>query len=164
MKTLYLFRHAKSSWDNPDLDDYHRPLNSRGEKDAPKMGKRLRRAGVNPNLICSSTAARAITTARLAAEEMDYPATSIREEKRLYHAGPDELLNLLRSLNDSLDTVMLVGHNPGLTEFANSLLDEEIDNIPTAGIVGARLAVNSWKDVKWGCGKMMMNEYPKKDK
>ncbi len=164
MKTLYLLRHAKSSWDNPDLDDHHRPLNHRGEKDAPKMGKRLRRAGVKPNLICSSSATRAITTARLAAEEMDYPAKSIREEKRLYHAGPDELLDFLHSLNDGVDTVMLVGHNPGLTEFANSLLDEEIDNIPTAGLVGAQLGVNSWKDVKWGCGKLTMNDYPKKDK
>ncbi|MBL7849258.1 MAG: histidine phosphatase family protein [Cyclobacteriaceae bacterium] len=163
MKTLYLLRHAKSSWEDAGLDDYHRPLSPRGEKDAPKMGKRLRREGILPNLICSSSAARAIATARLAAEEMNYPVKTIQQEKKLYHAGPEEILGFLRSLPPSLESVMLVGHNPGLTEFANDLLNEEIDNIPTAGVIGAKLSVDSWKEVKWGCGKMFLYDYPKKE-
>jgi phosphohistidine phosphatase len=164
MKTLYLLRHAKSSWDDASLDDYHRPLNSRGEKDAPKMGKRLRREGIAPNLICSSSAVRAITTARLVAGEVGYPVESIQQEKKLYHAGTEEILEFLKTIPPALDSVMLVGHNPGFTEFANDLLNEEIDNIPTAGVVGARLAIDSWKDARWGCGKLFLFEYPKKEK
>jgi phosphohistidine phosphatase len=163
MKTLYLLRHAKSSWDDSSLDDYHRPLNHRGEKDAPRMGKRLRREGALPKLICSSSAVRAITTARLVAAEMGYPVEAIQQDKKLYHADPDELLYFLRSIPPSIDSVMLVGHNPGFTEFANNLLDVEIDNLPTAGAIGARLAIDSWKETSWSCGKMFMYEYPKKE-
>lgn len=162
MKTLYLFRHAKSSWDNPDLDDTQRPLNHRGEKDAPKMGKRMRKAGVKPQCIYSSPAVRARETARLAAEELGVPSGDIRQDPKLYHPGPESLLDFLRSLPDAQDTVMLVGHNPGLTEFANDLLDESFDNIPTAGVVGARLNISFWKDARWGCGTLFLYEFPKK--
>jgi len=161
VKTLYLLRHAKSSWDNPGLDDYHRPLNERGERDAPRMGKRLRKSDVLPDLICSSSAVRAITTARMAAAEMGYK-NPIREEKKMYHAGPESILEIVRGFDDSHHTVMIVGHNPGFTEFANDLLDEELGNIPTAGVVGGRLKINSWKEAKWGCGEMFLFEYPKK--
>lgn len=164
MKTLYLLRHAKSSWDDAGLDDYHRPLNQRGERDAPRMGKRLRHAGINPNLICSSSAVRAISTARLVAAELGYPAESIQQDKRLYHAGPEEILDVLRSIAPATDSVMLVGHNPGFTEFANDLLNEDIDNLPTAGVIGARLPIDSWKEARWGIGKMFLYEYPKKEK
>ncbi len=162
MKTLYIVRHAKSSWDNPDLDDFQRPLNNRGEKDAPKMGKMLFREGAKPKLICSSPANRALTTAQLVAAELGYPVNSIREEQKLYHAGEEAILEIVRSLDDSLDTVMIVGHNPGFTEFVNDLLDEEIPNIPTAGVVGAKLNIASWKEARWGCGEMLFFEYPKK--
>ena len=163
MKTLYLLRHAKSSWDDASLDDYHRPLNHRGEKDAPRMGKRLRREGILPNLICSSSAVRAITTARLVGAEMGYPVEAIQQDKKLYHAGPEEILSFLRTLPPTIDSAMLVGHNPGFTEFANELMDEELDNIPTAGVIGARLSIDSWKEAKWGCGKIFLYEYPKKE-
>lgn len=156
-----MLRHAKSSWDNPSLDDFHRPLNERGERDAPRMGKRLRKSGVLPDLICSSSAVRAITTARMAAEELGY-TKAIREEKGLYHAGSEGILSIIRHFDDGHETVMIVGHNPGFTDFANELLNEEIGNIPTAGVVGGRLKVDSWKDVKWGCGEMFFYEYPKK--
>lgn len=126
------------------------------------MGKRLRKAGIKTDLICSSTAVRAITTARLAAEELNYPAKSIREEKKLYHAGSETMLSILQGFPDEHGAVMMVGHNPGMTEFANELLNETINNIPTAGIVGARLNINSWKEVRWGCGAMFLFEYPKK--
>lgn len=163
MKTLYLLRHAKSSWDEPGLNDYHRPLNHRGEKDAPKMGKRLRKSDVHVSLIISSPAVRALSTAKLVGEELGVAPQSIREEKNLYHAGPEAMLSIIRSLSDSLDKVMLVGHNPGLTEFADQLLDEDLGNIPTAGVIEARLKIDSWKDASWGCGVMELYEYPKKD-
>ncbi len=162
MKTLYLLRHAKSSWDNPGLSDHDRPLNDRGEKDAPRMGKRMRKHGVKPDLICSSTATRAITTARKASEEMGYTLDDIQQTRKLYHAEGEEMLEFLRSIPESHESVMLVGHNPGFTEFANGMFNEEIANIPTAGIVGGRLEIDSWKEAKWGCGKMFLYEYPKK--
>lgn len=127
------------------------------------MGKRMRNAGIKPQLIISSPAVRAIATARLAAGEMEYPAEKIKQEKRLYHAGGDTFLEQLQSLADSFDHVMLVGHNPGLTEFANDLLNEEIGNIPTAGFVCGKLEIDSWKDAKWGCGKLESFDYPKKE-
>jgi len=163
MKTLYLLRHAKSSWDDPNLDDFDRPLNHRGEKDAPKMGKRLRKAETKISFIYSSPAARAIITARLVAEELSIPSASIYEEQRLYHAGPREMLAVVQTFSEEIDTAMVVGHNPGLTEFADELLNEDFGNIPTAGVVGAKLNVTTWKDVRWGCGKMEMYEYPKKE-
>lgn len=164
MKTLYLLRHAKSSWDDASLDDFQRPLNQRGEKDAPRMGKRLRKEGISPRLICSSPAVRAITTAQRVAEELGYPIEEIRQEKKLYHAGPDEILEILRSMPTGIESVMLVGHNPGFTEFANDLFQAEISNLPTAGVIGGKLAIDAWKDAHWGCGKMMLYEYPKKEK
>lgn len=164
MKTLYLLRHAKSSWDNPDLEDFDRPLNARGEKDAPRMGKRLRKGDLKPELICSSPAVRAITTARLVAEEMEYPVNTILRVEKLYHAGSETILGVLRGIDDRHGSVMLVGHNPGFTDFANDLLDEEFGNIPTAGVVIARLNIKSWKEARWGCGELLRYDYPKKEK
>jgi phosphohistidine phosphatase len=163
VKTIYLLRHAKSSWDNPGLDDFDRPLNDRGENDAPRMGKRLRKSGIKPQLIISSPAARAIATARLAAEEMQYPTEQIKQDKKLYHASGDTFLSCIQSLDDSLDHVMLVSHNPGLTEFADALLNADIGNIPTAGFVYGKLKIDSWKEAKWGCGEMESFDYPKKE-
>jgi len=162
VKTLYIARHAKSSWEDPDLEDFQRPLNGRGEKDAPQMGKRLHKLDVSPRLISSSPANRALATARHIAEALHYPSREIQEEQKLYHAGEETILDIVRSFDDKFDAAMIVGHNPGLTEFVNDLLNEEIGNIPTAGVVGGKLAVHSWKDVNWGCGKMIFFEYPKK--
>lgn len=163
MKTLYLFRHAKSSWDDRDQNDFDRPLNHRGKKDAPRMGKRLRKADAGISFICTSPAVRAGATARLVAEELSIPRNSIREERRLYHAGPEEILAIVQSFSEEIDKAMVVGHNPGLTEFADELLHEDLGNIPTAGIVGATLNVQLWKEVRWGCGKMVFYDYPKKE-
>ena len=126
------------------------------------MGKLLRKEGIIPQLIVSSPATRALATARIASSEIDYPTGKIKEEQKLYHASEDAILSIMKSLDDSLESVMVVGHNPGLTEFVNALLDEEIANIPTAGLVGARLNINHWQDARWGCGEMTLYEYPKK--
>jgi len=163
VKTLYIIRHAKSSWEDPDLDDFDRPLNDRGEKDAPRMGKRLHKMNVQTNLICSSPANRALTTAKYIAEAIHYPDHAIVENPRLYHAGDDRILDIIRTFDPGIETAMIVGHNPGLTDFVNALLGEGIRNIPTAGVVGGRLKINLWKEAKWSCGGMFLFEYPKKD-
>jgi len=165
MKTLYLIRHAKSSWDDPDLGDFERPLNKRGKKDAPNMAKRLKEKRVTPDLMISSPAIRAFDTCKEFAKILDYDKDKIKTEKRLYHANEDQILTVIRELKDrerdEEEVVILFGHNPGLTEFANVLLNESIDNIPTCGIVKAHLKIDRWKDASIGCGALESFDFPK---
>ena len=162
VKRLYLLRHAKSSWDDGGLPDVARPLNKRGMRDAPAMGKRFSARGFMPDIIVSSGAVRAETTARAVAREMGYPANRIRREDALYLAGPATLLEIVRRADDELDSLMLVGHNPGMTDFANSLSDLRIDNLPTCGLYCVDFAVAGWRDVEAGAGTLVCFDYPKK--
>jgi phosphohistidine phosphatase len=165
MKKLYLIRHAKSSWDNVEMNDFDRPLNERGEKDAPHMAKVLKHRDAVPDRMITSPANRALSTCRAFAKVLDFEKKKIITEQKLYHANPDAILKVLSSLpehKDKEDAVFLFGHNPGITEFANDLLNISIDNIPTCGIVSATLAINQWKDISFGCGKMDSFDYPKK--
>lgn len=162
MKQLYLVRHAKSSWDFPDLDDFDRPLSARGERDAPKMGKRFKEREITPDLVVTSPAVRARTTCDVITETLGLPQTLIKEDEDLYHSSDDEMFSIVRALPDKHDKVMMFGHNPGFTDFVNSLIDEHIDNIPTAGMVGIRFKVDSWKDIKPGGGQLAFFDFPKK--
>jgi len=164
MKTLYLVRHAKSSWDYPDLDDFERPLNKRGMRDAPKMGKRLKERDILPDLLLSSPATRAINTAREIAYQIDYPEENIETDEEIYHAGKDILLRVLRAQNDSINSIMLFGHNPGFTNFANAIANQDIDNVPTAGIVAIEFKNAGWGNLDFGDGKLLFFDYPKKNK
>ena len=161
MKTLYLVRHAKSSWDNPALRDFDRPLNERGKTDAPRMGQRLNKRGVMPELILSSPARRARSTARKIAREIDYNLNQIQFADNLYHAAPNTILQVLSRLPDSFQSVMVVGHNPGLTDFVNEYIGVRIDNVPTCGVVAARFKVQSWKDLSAVTGELIFFDYPK---
>ncbi len=164
MKKLYLIRHAKSSWDNPSLDDFDRPLNGRGEKDAPKMGKRLKKNGVVPDLIISSTALRAYKTALVIANEVNYEQERIFPLDELYHASPDMMLEVLQHTADNIQSLFLFGHNPGLTDFANRLSTTHIDNIVTCGVYALQWDVSAWKDVQLdGKAKLLFYDYPKKE-
>jgi phosphohistidine phosphatase len=147
LKILILVRHAKSSWKDASLADRDRPLNKRGKRDAPEMGRRLAARGAAPDLIVSSPAARALATARIIAEAVGYPVDAIREDERLYLASPTELLEAIRDLDDGYDRVFLFGHNPGLTELVNELSEPAVDNVPTCGLVELRLAAERWADV-----------------
>jgi len=162
MKTLYLVRHAKSSWNFPELADIDRPLNSRGAKNAPQMGKRLHQKGIQPDLLLSSPANRAISTAYDMAKEIGYPSEMVQSSKDIYHAGESELLRIVQKQDDQHSTIMLFGHNPGFTWFANSLTGEYIDNIPTAGIVAINFDCDSWGEIEFYQGKMEFFDYPKK--
>ena len=163
MKKLYIIRHAKSSWDNLDLRDFDRPLNDRGLKDAPRMGKRLKERGVQPDLMVSSPAVRAMATCRALAKALGYPEDKIKIDKRLYQAAEEQLLTVIKECKKFQDpgVLLVVGHNPGLTEFANRLLDDAIDNIPTCGIVAGELNIQSWEEVEWGCGEREFFDSPK---
>jgi phosphohistidine phosphatase len=161
MKMLYIVRHAKSSWDEPQQDDFDRPLNDRGRKDGHKMGNRLGERGITPDLIISSPAVRALATARLLASALNYPENNIRQERSIYHGSMESLLDVIRKVGDKYEIVMMVGHNPGLTEFSNDLLRESIDNIPTTGVVAAKLKIDLWKDAAKGCGNLLFFDFPK---
>jgi phosphohistidine phosphatase len=163
VKTVYIIRHAKSSWNDPALDDFDRPLNDRGKRDAPRMGKRLKEKDINPDLMLSSPAKRAFSTARRIAKVLKYEKDAIKLDRRLYHADEEIILDVIQNVKDKHQVIMVFGHNPGLTDFVNSLQDEEldIDNIPTCGIVTFHLNVDSWKDVNWGKGKIVFFDYPK---
>ncbi len=164
MKTLYIVRHAKSSWDFPELTDHERPLNKRGKRDAPKMGKRLKKKGILPDLIISSTANRALTTCEVIAEAIGYSNSRIMADRNVYHAGSNTLLEVMHHTNDNFASLMLFGHNPGFTDFANRLAQTDIWNIPTCGVFACTFDVNSWKEVEFGKGKLSFFDYPKKDK
>ena len=166
MKKLYLVRHAKSSWDNIEMGDFDRPLNDRGEKDAPHMAKLLKHRDVVPDRMITSTAVRALSTCLAFAKVFDFDKKKITAEKRLYHASAETIIKILESLpehKDEEDVVFVFGHNPGITEFANELMNVTIDNIPTCGIVEATLDIENWKDISFGCAKMDSFDYPKKE-
>ena len=138
MKTLTIFRHAKSSWDDNDLADRDRPLNHRGERDAPVMGERLKESGIRPSLILASPAARAWETAKLVAREISYPLEFLQREPGLYLAGVNKLFDIVAAQDEGFNNIVIVGHNPGLTDLANALLPGVTTNIPTAGFVSVR--------------------------
>lgn len=163
IKTLYLVRHAKSSWKDSSLDDIDRPLNKRGKRDAPRMASRMNKRGVFPDLMISSPALRARITCDVMAGTLEYPKGEIEENDRVYHASESTLLSVVQDVEDTWKTVMVFGHNPGFTDFANSLCDEAIDNIPTCGIVGCKFEVNSWDEIDFGKGRMILFDYPKKE-
>jgi phosphohistidine phosphatase len=163
MKQLLIHRHAKSSWKFGGLSDFERPLNDRGKKDAPIMAKHLAKMGVKPDVVISSPAVRAITTALEFAEKTNYPDSKIIIEDKIYEAGLFDLLDLIRNIDDKFDKAVIFGHNPAFTSLANSLSkDFKVDNIPTCGVVALEFSVNSWSDIETGSGKLLFFEYPKK--
>jgi phosphohistidine phosphatase len=146
MKTLTLIRHAKSSWKYTDLADRDRPLNKRGKQDRYLIGQRLHEMGVQPDRIFSSPALRALKTANIIADLLDYPRNRIIIEESIYMHGADALLNLIRGLADQWRCVLLIGHNPDLTTLANDLTDAHITNIPTCGVASITLTTDRWCD------------------
>lgn len=163
MKTLILIRHAKSSWKDPTLPDLKRPLNKRGKKNAPEMGKRMFKRRMIPDLFVSSPAKRAMVTAKTLAEEVGYRVSSIEMEDKIYEGGVTELLEVIWSLEDKFSKVALVGHNPGFTELSNYLAEAGIENVPTCGIVEMEFEVASWRDIGTDPGKLIHFDFPKKE-
>jgi phosphohistidine phosphatase len=162
MKTLYVIRHAKSSWDDPTLSDFDRPLNKRGLKDAPEMGKRLHKSPVAPDLLLSSPAERALATCTIIADEIGYAKIKIKTERNLYHADDAQILSTVQALDNKHSVVWIFGHNPGLTDFVNLIANAGIDNIPTSGVVACTLNISSWVEATSGKGVVTFFDYPKK--
>ena len=162
MKTLYIVRHAKSSWKEHGTTDFDRPLNKRGERDAPHMGKVLKSVNIIPDIVYSSPAKRAITTCRIMCDELGYEEDRIIQSQSIYEAGIGNLMDIINSIPDKHNSAMLFGHNPGLTMLVNYLSNKHVDNIPTCGAVKINFDVTTWETIADRAGKIEFFEYPKK--
>jgi phosphohistidine phosphatase len=173
-RRLTLLRHAKSSWDDPALPDRERPLSARGERDAPRMAKRYRAAGATPDLILTSPAKRALATARIFADALGEVAGKLVIEPELYLATPAELLAVLAKhgaaagripgrLSDNIPgDILIVAHNPGLTELVNRLLpDWHLDNLPTTGFVTIASDAPDWATLAMAPMRLIAFDFPK---
>ena len=162
MKRLTLLRHAKSSWGQPDLDDLHRPLNQRGQRDAPIMGRRLITLGVRPSLIVTSPAKRARETAKLLARQIGYPIEFIQTEKSLYLASATRILEIIELQEDTFSDIVLCAHNPGITDLAYQLSNHSIGDMPTCGLVTIESDTDSWNSFQDSSRTFIAYDYPKK--
>ncbi len=162
MKTLYIIRHAKSSWDSSAKSDFDRPLNKRGLRDAPMMGRVLKQKSIKPDFIISSTAKRAKKTALIIAEQIGYKESDIIFDGDLYLASANEILEIIQNVSDKVDSLFVIAHNPGMTDFINHFSDTFIDNLPTAGIFSMEFDMDDWKDIKSNSAKNCFFDYPKK--
>jgi phosphohistidine phosphatase len=162
MKRLTLLRHAKSSWDNEGLSDHDRPLAPRGRRDAPRMGTRLARRGLEPDLLLTSSATRARKTTELVAAALDSKPIETRIEPDIYLASPGELLAVLKAVEDEVRELILIGHNPGFTLLANMLLPEiRLANLPTAGAVCIDCDTESWQEIDDCDRRLVFYDFPK---
>ena len=161
MLTLFLCRHAKSSWAEPGLSDKERPLNERGKHDAPLMGKVLKNKPESADLIISSPARRALKTAKLISDEIGYCRKDIITDNRLYMAGTNDFINVIEECGDKYSSIMLFSHNYGITDFANYTGNSGIENIPTCGIVKIKFDFKNWGKIKKEKGKTEYFIYPK---
>jgi phosphohistidine phosphatase len=162
LKRLTLVRHAKSDWANASLTDFDRPLNARGERDAPDMAGRIVAASLKPTLIISSPAVRALATARIFAAACGYPVRRIRLAHDAYHAGAGELLRIVRRMGGRAVHVMLFGHNPGLSTFAVRLAgDSSPGEMPTCGVTSLLVPIRHWSDLDLGHARLDFRDFPK---
>jgi len=159
-KTLYLIRHAKSYWGDQSMQDFDRPLNKRGKKDAPFMGEVLMDKNIKPDLIISSPAKRAKRTAMEIAVKLNYPDKKIKYMDDLYEASSLSILSIINNIDTKYSVVMIFGHNPGLTLFNNYISNNYIDNIPTCGVV-ALSSDDQWSKIGEQTCKHLFFEYPK---
>ena len=161
-RRVTLLRHAKSSHDDYSLTDHDRPLNARGERDAPIMGQRLMLKGGRPSLILTSTAVRARRTAKLIAREIGYPLEFIQSERELYLADPGTILDVIAGQDTSFHDIVVCGHNPGMTELACMLSRTHIDNVPTCGMVVLDTDIDSWDRLGQARCDLVDFDFPKK--
>ena len=163
MKTIVLVRHAKSSWKDLRLDDFDRPLNKRGKKNAPFMGNKLKERQIMPDLVLSSPAKRARKTATAIAKAIGYPKKKIVFDDNMYHASARHLFEMVRDLDDKYETIMLFGHNPDFNDLADMLLKKNpVHNIVTTGVYCIKLNVDQWQKVLEEKGEPVFYDYPKR--
>ena len=164
LRNICFVRHAKSSWDNPGLSDIERPLNSRGLRDAPFMARKMKELHVVPDLIVTSPAQRALSTARFFADEFNMPDAEFMIVDEIYGAGPYEIVDVVHHMPDEKFSIFLFGHNPTMTMLTNMFAGVRIDNVPTCGISQAKTMVDSWKKFSPNTSAFVSFYYPKQYK
>ena len=162
MRYLYLIRHAKSSWSDLELNDFDRDLNKRGKRDAPFMGEVLKKMEIEPDLILSSPAKRAKKTAIKIAKELSYLKEKIVFKEELYEAPTKNLEYEVKNIDNRVEHLFLVAHNPSLNMFAEFLLNEHYENLVTCSVLALELNIDSWSELERGVAKELFFEYPKK--
>ena len=161
MKTILLIRHAKSSWDSPALSDFDRPLNGRGKRDAPEMAKRLAKSKIQIDLFISSPAKRAKKTAELFIGEFKRSEKEILFIQELYQAPIQVFYDIISGLNNTCHCAAIFSHNPGITDFANTLTEVHLDNIPTCGVFAIKAPVEQWNEFDKAKKEFLFFDYPK---
>jgi len=164
MKILYLMRHAKSSWSYDELNDHQRPLNDRGRDDAPLMGQALAERNIKVDLLLTSSAVRAQSTAVLVAREISYPHDQIVVDESIYRAEVKDLLRVVRDCPDTAASVLLVGHNNTITDFANLLSPNPINEMSTGAVVCLHFRVESWAEIDRANAEFYFYDTPKNQK
>lgn len=163
MKTLYIIRHAKSSWANANQTDFERPLNERGHKDAPMMAERLLRNKMPIDVFVSSTALRAKQTCEHFCKVYNTDVKNIQFSDKLYHAPAYVIYSVIENLEDSNNNAAVFCHNPGITDFVNTLTEHfRIDNMPTCGIIAVQSKTDSWKNFESSEKRNLFFDFPKK--
>ncbi|MBB6498164.1 SixA phosphatase family protein [Pedobacter cryoconitis] len=160
-KQLVLVRHGKSDWSTNGMTDFERPLNHRGNKNAPEMAERISKRNLIPELLVSSPAKRALTTAKHFSDTWDMPKDKIQKEPAIYEANTTALLQVVNRFDNQHNRIALFGHNPGLTDFVNFLADAHIYTIPTAGVVYIDFPFDDWSMVSHHTGSLLLFDYPK---
>lgn len=161
MKRIFLIRHAKSDWHVLNLPDFERPLNERGKRDAPIIFTHFKNKEFKIDLIISSPAKRAITTAEYLMDALSIPKEKIIRKYEIYNAHFHELLEIIKNVDERYENIVLVGHNPGLTMLNNFLSNTAVDYLPTCSISGIELNINNWKEVREGVGKTLVYLFTK---
>ena|SRR5690348_4836944 len=162
MKTLLLIRHAKAEKEAPSSKDFDRPLATQGRTDASLIAQRVKAAGITPQLLITSSALRAITTARLMAKEWGYPEEKISREPGLYYADMSSFHDIIQHIDNKINTGALFSHNPVISQVAASFTDSEVDHFPTCGALALRLHCDTWKDFLKAKKEILLFEYPGK--
>ena len=161
MKTLILIRHAKSSWANIGQSDFDRPLNERGQKDAPEMARRLVEKKLRVEQIVHSGSVRTTETMNLFRKVLGLDKKFCISIQELYHASVFQLEETVSVLDDRYDTIALIGHNPGITEFVNTLTNLRTDNMPTCAMFAVRVDTQSWRTFQQAEKTFLFYDYPK---
>ena len=160
-KILVLVRHAKSSWDDPSLSDFERPLNERGKKDAPEMAKRLNSRKLQIDAFVSSPAKRARQTCKYFTKEFDPKKKNIVQDPKLYEAGEENFNEVIETFKNKWDSAAVFSHNPGITSFANSLTEHRVDDMPTCGVFAVKVNADKWEDFRAAKKEFLFFDFPK---
>lgn len=161
MKKLLIIRHAKSSWANSNETDFERPLNDRGRMNAPEMAVRLVKRNVLPDAIISSAAKRTVETSLLMMKQLGLQQQQLVKKQELYLATPETILETILLLDDAWQTAAIIAHNPGVTDFVNSICEVKVDDMPTCAVYAVDIKTDSWKNFSTAAKEFLFFEYPK---